>query len=334
MHINKTSKLVLFFIVAAICITASYSIVYTQIQYFSYSSLGGNEDALRYLAMYRGEKLGMPWRFRVLIPFFAKILPDPPRMLFSENRVISDLWIAKIKFGIINFLFLILIGILFFYFMNALGLSILESFIGVLLFYTARPIVQNIGPPVIDAAAYFFLLLCLYALKRQNLILLVIGFYIGIFVKETIFFIFPAILFSQFKHKIRALFSLVPITIIYLFIRFYIYPDPADDFFRLKYIFFFKDQLFALFHFNTMLDLFSSFGLLWIPAIYALTLTKLPLLLKRWSWLAIIILVMTILLNDGGNFGRHSFNAFPIVIPLAMYGIHYVLEYCKRNGFK
>ena len=71
--------------------------------------------------------------------------------------------------------------------------------------------------------------------------------------------------------------------------------------------------------FNIFADLFSSFGLLWIPAFYALFKAKLaPELRRQYLMIALLFLVALLV---GTGFGRTVFLAFPVVIPGALIGI-------------
>jgi len=325
MHLKgiiKSRNILIFTAVLIISLSASYSVVYNAIQSFSNLEPGGNSDSLLYLSMYNSKTVQGHWRYRVVTPFLAKALPDMPSSLFNQKRIITDFWIAKVKFGIVNFFFLSLTGILFFYFLLSFGFSLTESLLGILLFYTARPVIQNSGAPMVEASAYFFLILCLYATRLGNLPLLAIGFSIGVFAKETIFLIFPAILLSQLKNKTKAIIYLLPATAAYLLSRFHIYPGAQETHLNLKYLLFPAGyQLNSLFRFNKLADLISSFGLLWLPALYALGERKIDLQIRKWSYLIIFVLVIILLLNVDGNFGRLLFMSFPIVIPLALYGI-------------
>lgn len=325
----KSADLFRFLVVLIISLTASYTIIYTSIQFFSDSNPVGNYDALYYLSMYRGERVDdIYWPSRVLTPFLARCLPNPPEWLFQINRNISDSWLATVKFGIVNFFFLLATGIIFFYFLISLDFSVTESLIGILLFYVSTPVVHSAGTPMVEAAGYFFLLLCWYAIQCQNLIMLAIGFLIGMFAKETVFLVFPIILLSHLKYKIRAISLLILGTIIYYILRFAIYNINAIELYlnmgllvsNVKY------GLLSMTRFNKIIDLFSSFGILWIPALYALMRPDTPLLLHRWSYSIVIMLVVIFL--GGLNLGRMLFYVFPVVIPLALYGMRYML----RNG--
>ena len=321
----------LLLVVLIVCVTASYAIVYTGIQSFTEAGPPeGKQDTLDYLAMYRGEKInhvyGAP---RVAIPLLVRSLPDPPGWIFDSARRITDTWIATVKFGIVNFVFLALTGILFFYFLLQLDFSTWESLLGILLFYTARPVVQQAGLPMLEVTGYFFLLLCVYAILREYYVMLAVTFLVGVFVKETVFLALPAVLLSEQKHKVRLILLLLPGFIVYYTFRFYLYHIGARElYFDMELISQARERLLLAAHFNKLLDLFSSFGMLWIPALYALIYGKLPALLRRWSYLIVITVVVIFLFSL--NLGRILFNTFPVVIPLALYGIRGMLRW-KNN---
>ena len=131
---------------------------------------GGTFDAQYYVSMYKGEKVdNIYWPSRLVTVALARAIPDLPLCLFNPVRQGNDLWQVTVKFGIVNFILLVATGILFFYFLSFLGYSFLESIIGILFFYTARPVVQYSAVPMVEAAGYFFLLLCLYAILKENL---------------------------------------------------------------------------------------------------------------------------------------------------------------------
>lgn len=322
-----------FIIILIICLTSSYAITYTAIHSFSEQYTEGYSDAFKYLAIYRGQLVSGNLRFRILVPYLAKTLPEPPCWLFSLNRSISDFWLAKVKFGFVNFIFLCATGVLFFYYLMALGFSGLNSLLGVLFFYTARPVMQYTGIPLAEASAYFFMLLCLYALLRQKFLLLLLGFSVGIFAKETLFFIIPVILLSIFdyKTKAKALFLLAPATIVYLALRSYISPDQQEAKFILPFFIIVENHLYFLTHINRinyLLDLFSTYGFLWVPALYTLFFLKPYPLLRRWSWLIFIILMM------GGENSRILFLSFPIVIPLGIHWISHILSLSIKEAVR
>jgi len=194
------------------CVTASYSIVYSNIENFVVSNVSST-DASIYLDMYENKSLERYEKCRMLTPFLAKLLPDFPKSLFSEYRKISnDYWMPRVKFGMINFCFLVGSGFLLFYFLKNYGFNTLESIIGCLMFYTARPVIQDAGNPMVDASSYFFLLLCLYAIQKENILMFFIGFSIGLLSKESIFLALFLLMFSKTKFKLKILYFILPLS--------------------------------------------------------------------------------------------------------------------------
>ena len=63
-----------------------------------------------------------------------------------------------------------------------------------------------------------------------------------------------------------------------------------------------------------------TFGLLWLPAIYACLYAPLPLFLKRSLWF--VPLVVSTFLFGPANMQRALFLTFPVVIPLAVLGLY------------
>lgn len=327
----KSAAFFRFLTVLLICLTASYAIVYTAIQNFSEADPGGNYDALLYLSIYRGQEAPVKyWSSRIVTPFLARILPDPPGWLFSPQRELSEPWIAKIKFGTVNFIFLTLTGILLFYFLLSFEFSPAESLLGVLLFYSMRPVVQYAGTPMAEAVGYFFLLLCFYAIRKNNLILLAIGFLPGVFIKEAAFLSFGAVLlferrFWRSRFALRALFLLIACSLVFYATRLYIFHIPLGErHFSLLTTNNLKNVLMGVFSFNKAADLLSSFGLLWILFAYGLIRGRPAELMRRWSYLVVVLLAVIFLLQL--NLGRLLFFVFPVVIPLVLYGIRGIAE--------
>ncbi len=209
-----------FIVVLILCITTSYSIVYSNIENFPELNSNGNADASIYLAMYKNKPMERYESCRILTPVLAKLLPDFPRTFFSESRKVSDkYWMARVKFGIVNFSFLVGIGLLLFYYLRNYGFNTLESIIGCLVFYTARPLIQNAGAPMVDASSYFFLLLCLYAIQCENILIFLIGFSVGLLAKESVVLALFVLMLSQMKSKLKVLFLLMPVIVAYILIR-------------------------------------------------------------------------------------------------------------------
>lgn len=280
-------------------------------------------DVSKYLALYDGKDVSGHWRWRILVPFLARIIPDFSPKFFSPERIFSNFWVAKFKFGIVNLFFLSGVGIVLFYYLVGFGFSMWGSLVGVFLFYTARPVIQYCGLPMADSAAYFFTLLCFLALQRKSVFFLFVSFILGTLVKEAVFLSFPALLALEGdkRFKLKSALLMVAVFMAYFLVRFYIWPDYEENKFNLPLILSFKYHIQSLSRFNYLMDLISSFSGVWILAGIGFFLSSTPKLLKRWSWLILLMLVIA------GSVGRIIFLAFPVVIPLAVGGLEYTYDY-------
>jgi hypothetical protein len=311
--------------VLIICITASYSIVYSNIQNFVVSKVRSNDTSV-YLDMYENVSFGSYQKCRILVPFLVRLLPDFPKDFFSEDRDMSkDYWMARIKFGMVNFCFLVGCGFILFYFLKNYGFNTLESITGTLMFYTARPVIQEAGASMVEASAYFFLILCLYAIKKENILMFCIGFSIGLFAKESVFLVLFLLLFSNTRFKLKFLYSVIPVILAYLWFRHSVVK--FECFLEMNHFSEMKHKLYGLTHLNNLLDLFSSFGMLWFPAIFALKYKKLPK--ELYSYCFLVPFLFIIIVFFGLTLGRALFMAFPVVIPLALFGLRKILDMAK-----
>jgi hypothetical protein len=170
---------------------------------------------------------------------------------------------------------------------------------------------------MVDPSAYFFLALGFLVIRRGSVGLYFLSTTVGVFAKETSLFLLPVVALSliEMNKKRQMLLASVPAILAYLLFGFYLRLGVAEDFFRITLMGTAMRQLVSLTHPNRILDLFSSFGLVWFPALFALAKPETPVLLKRCSCLIIVIIAIIIL--TGVNLGR--FLAFPVVIPLSFF---------------
>jgi hypothetical protein len=277
-------------------------------------------DSRGYLEVYNG---GRPpaFEYRVLTPWLARIMPEPPRALFAGDRQVSADWIARVRFAVVNMCFLFLTAIALFYFLRTFEFSILESILGTLLFLDCTPVVQQSGFPMIDPSAYFFMILGFLAIRLDLPLLLMAAAAIGVFAKETNFALIFAALLAPMnaRRKLLTIGSLIPSVVIYAFVRYSIPPSIGGGLFETWYGPAPVAYIRSLFVPNRALDLLSSFGFLWLFAILALVFCELPKILKRWSWFIVVVLGTMIVTQP--NLGRELILTFPVVIPLALFGI-------------
>lgn len=311
-------------VLLVVVISLSLSIIYTDVQTYDYklAPVIGYSDSVEYIKMYLGNPEMDIGAYRPLVPFLARLVPDLPRWLFTPKRHFDYFATVAMKFGVVNIFFLIGACLALYILQQGFGLDYFQAFLGVVLFLSSQTVVRSAGLPMADTAFFFFFLLCAIAIQRNNLWLLFFALTIGVLAKELVVLLsIPLILLSLFswRRKVQMLFATTPAILLHIWVRFTIAPSPLDKVLRGETLQYLNCQLLTLTTPNGLINLFLSFGPAWIPAIYALRACKVNLLLKRWSWLILIVFIGVLLLY--GNFGRNTFSAFPVVIPLASLGL-------------
>lgn len=321
-------------VLLVVVVSFSFSIVYANVQTYDpkLTPATGYVDSVDYLNMYFGEPGTGIRAYRPLVPLLARLVPDLPSSLFTAGRPFDRFTMAAMKFGVINLFFLIGACVALYVLERGFGLSYFEAFLGVLLFLGSQTVVRGAGLPMTDAAFFFFFSLCMIAIQRDNLWLLLFAHTIGVLAKELVILSVPLILLSllSWRRKAWMLLATVPGIALYVVVRMTFAPSPLDGYATGQVLSYLDDQLLALSTPNGLINLFFAFGLAWIPAVYALAACKVPLLLKRWSWLIVIVFVGVLL--GAGNFGRTTFSAFPVVMPLAALGLSSWLAQVSNQG--
>lgn len=326
---NETRQLVVLLVVV---LSFSLSIVYTNVQTYDskLTPASGYHDTVDYLKLYFGEPITGIGAYRPLVPLLARLVPELPSALFSQGRSFDPSSAAAVKFGVINLFFLIGACIALYVLERGFSLSYFEALLGVLLFLSSQTILRSAGLPMIDTAFFFFLSLCMIAIQRNNLWLLLFSHTVGILAKELVILSIPLILLSllPWRRKASMLLATLPGLALYALVRVAFAPSAVDDYVTGQFLSHVGDQFKALLTLNGLLNLFLSFGIAWIPALYALIACRIPSLLRRWSWLLAIVLVGVLL--GQGNWGRSTFTAFPVVMPLAALGLSNWLAWARN----
>lgn len=318
---SKDFKQLMVFVL--VVVSFSLSIVYTNVKTYNpqLAAYIGHNDSIDYVKMYFGEPVWGIRAYRPLVPLLARLVPDLPDWLFTGQRSFDLFTRVAMKFGIVNFFFLLGACVALYFLQRGFGMSYFESFLGGMLFLSSQTVIRSAGLPLADTAFFFFFLLCMISIQRNNLWWLLFAHTIGVLAKELVILSIPLILLSLFpwRRKAGMLFVLVPGLLLYGVVRVKFALSPLDDYITGGTLRYCPTQLLRLITPNGLINVFLSFGFAWIPALYALARCKIPLLLKRWSWL-ILIIFMGVLLGRG-DLGRSTFNAFPVVIPLASLGL-------------
>lgn len=272
--------------------------------------------------MYHGEPGSGIRGYRPLVPWLARLVPTIPASFFVPDRKITSDYQVAIKFGVVNFFFLVGACLVLYELLREFGLSFFIALIGVFLFLTSQTIVRGAGLPMTDAAFFFFFTLAILAMKRQQFWLLLLTCAVGVAAKELILLCIPMVLLMPVRRKerLKLLTAILPSIAIYVIIRIYMPGLNPSAYLNGPSITLVGEQIKKAFlRPNGWIQLFWSFGFAWILAIYALFAAPLPRLLKRWVWLVPIVMIGVFL--GEGNLGRSTFTAAPIMMCLAAFGI-------------
>ena len=309
---------------ALIWITVAYCVSVARVQFFASAHPGAYTDAVVYLRMYNGESMEGFVRYRVLTPWLARLLPDGSLARITSQTDPPSEWFGVVKFALVNMWFLVLTAAALARLMWRLGFGRSAVLLGTLLFFTSFPVLQGGSIPMVDPASWFALALGMVAIQERRTVLLLAVTAIGMWAKETTVLLLPLALLSGHDRRTRLRLALatLPGAAVYCVVRFGLAPDPGGESYNTA-----ADvaidpilPLAYLAHIvrnpNALLDLLSSFGLLWIPAGLALTSAEAPVPLRRWSAFVPVLGALILLLR--GNLGRILFLAFPVIIPLAV----------------
>jgi hypothetical protein len=287
-------------------------------------------DSHNYVDSYYGKEVWGHWRYRILTIELAKLVPAQVERLLTQATPARR---AYIHFAVVNLGFLTLTGLLFFAYCRYLTGNVWLAVLGAVIFLTCRT-AQSASLPLVDASAFFFLLLGMWAILRRAPFLLFMAMLIGVFAKETTLLLWPLLWLADHiatRQKLLLSALLIPGTFIYLIWRFVLDVDPGDQLFNIKQVGDFPKQLHGMLNPNGFIDIVSSFNLFWIPAGVAASHLSYPSILRRWLWLFPLIMAMIVFL--GGSYGRILFLTFPVIIPLALFGIDHWIN-PPTNGLR
>ena len=321
-------------VAVVIALTTTYSIAYTSIQYVGSENYGGNSDITEYMAFARGEKIDTKVlkEARALTIWLVKALPKPPSFLFAEEREVDDEWNLKIRFAAVNSAFLVGTALLVWFYCGQIGFSVLESYLGMLLFLASHTVVYQGAIPLVDPSAFFFIALGMVAIASGKVWLFAIAFTVGLFAKETTVLLLPLALVTIERRRRWWLAVALSWLAVYLAWRSFVVLEGSGNLghFDPERIRGAIGGLPSHLTFSSAVSLVSSFGLLWIPALYALVSGKLTAQMRRqYLWVAMVLAAPFLL---GTSLGRVLFLTFPVVIPSAVIGIRHILRIPERSA--
>jgi hypothetical protein len=296
----------------------------------------GGLDITHYVKIHEGtplEEIPPPYRYRLLTPVLARAVPALPPGLMERDRRLDDK-VPLFKFAVVNLLGLATAAWFLMRMMDTMGFGPWQAFCGGLLFLGSHFPLTTATLPVTDAWAYAYLVGCLYGLLTRRHVLVAVLFGLGVFTKETVLIApLAALLLPQPRGtRIAQLCAFLPGALAYLVFRVFLYP-PELGLYSVESASKFAAEVFGRpdrFAFY-MSRAAMAFGVLWIVAAYGFALnrrrTEHPLI--RWSWLAPAILAVPFVLAL--NVAKVWFFSFPIVIPLAVWGLERCFEGTSRS---
>ena len=285
-----------------------------------------SDDIRGYVSIHRGDPLSEvapPFRYRVLTPLVARAVPPPPASLFDDRRDFDDR-VVLFRFAVVNTVGLAAAAWFLLLLMDAMGFEPWQSLVGSLLFLGSFLSLYSATLPRVDALGYAFLAGCLWALVSGRPVLLFGLFALGMFTKETILLVPLAVLLLKQPRRERVvqLGCLIPSLVAYFVFRVLLLPVEwplysVASTSKFAAEFFGNAQRFGFYASRSA----QVFGLLWLLAAWGWARnrhrTDHPLI--RWSWMVPVVLVIPFVLA----LTIHSMwaFAFPIVIPLAVWGL-------------
>jgi hypothetical protein len=290
-------------------------------------ALGGPKgDAAQYVRMFQGaslDEIPKPFRYRILTPYLARLVPFLPASLTRVYEVTPDK-VIKFKFAVVNLLGLAGAALFTFLLCETLGFSSLESLAGGLLFITGFTVVNFGGAPMVDALSFFFLAAAIVCVLRDWNVGLLLSVLVGMFARESTAYVLVPILALRgpASARVRKVLLCLPGFLAYLVFRLVLRPT------KMGWNYGVADMLD-----NLRITLTSSarlgwiatdgglaFGLLWILALWGWWT-----LVRRREWghplfrLSFLIPFAMLIPNlVWANIGRLFYLAFPAVIPLAL----------------
>jgi hypothetical protein len=292
------------------------------------ASIGGPEgDAAQYVRMFQGvplEQIPKPFRYRLLTPTLARLVPSPPAALTRNVYDVSPEKIVKFKFAVVDLLALGGAGLFVFLLCEAVGYGGLASLVGSFLYLTLQAVVNMGGAPLTDALSFFFMAAATVCVLRGWSLGLLVSVLLGMFARETTAYVLVPIVFlhAPWRARLTNVLLCVPGIAAYLVFRMVIAPT------RSGWNYSVTDMID-----NLRLTLTTPSRLTWVLAdgglafgvLWVLALAGGVALARRRAWTdprfrlaALVPVAVTVPILLYANIGRLFTLAFPAVIPLAL----------------
>tara|TARA_Y100001968_G_C19436770_1_gene760142 strand:+ start:374 stop:1291 length:918 start_codon:yes stop_codon:yes gene_type:complete len=303
----------------------------------------GLGDSTIYIKMSRNERTDSSLHaYRFIIPKIVSIIRPygkflPKREHFESKEIFED----KSLFYLVNFTIATITSFIFFYYLKAIGLNYIGSFIGTLLFISNRVIIYSVGSALVDSIQYLSLILICYSIVTNKVKLLTLLNPILILTKETIIPLTLLPILKKSFWKKSYLLSILISFIFLIFVRSYISNDIISNFgdssneSMLDNIFYsmllLPERIRGLFTITGFHDYFSTFTILFFTAIAGARLNSIKKEIVLPKQIILLLPYSIILMILSGNFGRILILSYPIVIP---YSVIFILNLFNQTNHK
>jgi hypothetical protein len=246
--------------------------------------------------------------------------------MFTEGRHFEPASLIGIKFASVNLMFLVATAIVLYFLVQGFGLTRWHGLAGGVLYLGMYEVAASSGQPMLEPGYFFCMALGALAVQRQNMWLLMGTTLIGVFAKEQVLLVIGLVVLAPYtwREKIKLLLAILPAIALYGMVRLWFVPLTRDLYASGDFLDYVPKAVAFVVSPLGIFGLLMTFGLLWLPIIYAVAHVSLPMLLKRWIWFVPLVFGATVSLGGGyeaHGISRHLSVTFIVGVPLALYGL-------------
>jgi hypothetical protein len=269
---------------------------------------GATLDSRQYLAMANGHEVIKPFRYRLIVPALARVLPGG-----------SSLHGMEIRFGLVDIAALFVAGVALYALLRTWRASGPLALIGVTLFFLSHAVLRFGGIPLVDSAALAALIVAMLAAERGWGIAFLAIVAVGMFVKETtaLALIYPLVMANPRRERLRLVALAVPGVVAYATYRLLIAPasagygySPSVWMTNLEHLVTPGGYAVAAWR-----GLLLGLGPMWLLVVVGLRRND-GLVARRYGWFLLAAALIPALLST--DYERVVFLAFPVALGLGL----------------
>ena len=317
-------------ILALIFVSLIYSVSYQQHRHFKALDPRGLDDSKIYIKMSRGEKVYSHLHaYRFVIPKIVSFIrPIANNLPYRKNFEEKNLYVDKTIFYIVNLIITTITTYVLFFYLRALGIPIIGSFLGTLIFITSRVTIYTVGATLVDSAQFLSVIIICYAIVKDKVRFLSLLNPLLIISKETIV---PLLILPFFKKSflkgyyylsILLSFSIL-VTTRSIISRNLINISDGEQVLNIFQVLTIHAQL-SIQYFKNLFSvtgihdlIFSTFSFFIFAAVMGFFINKKSNYINIPYQIMLILPYSLFLVLLSGNYGRMFMISFPVIIPYA-----------------